>query len=69
MAKGGSGDVLTGVLGALLGQLPCVRAVTTGLYLHSFAGDLCAAKMGEYAMTATDLIQTLPEATERMLEE
>ena len=68
MAKGGSGDVLTGVLGALLGQLSFPRAVTAGLYLHSFAGDLCAARLGEYAMTATDLIETLPEATARMTE-
>ncbi len=66
MAKGGSGDVLTGVVAALLGQLPLRRAVTTGVYLHSLAGDLCAARLGEYAMTATDLIETLPEATKRL---
>lgn len=68
MAKGGSGDVLTGVIAALLGQLPVQRAVTTGVYLHSLAGDLCAARLGEYAMTATDLIETLPEATKRIIE-
>ena len=66
MAKGGSGDVLTGVIAALLGQLPVEQAVTTGVYLHSLAGDLCAARLGEYAMTATDLIETLPEATKRI---
>ena len=68
MAKGGSGDVLTGVIAALLGQLPAERAVTTGVYLHSLAGDLCAANLGEYAMTATDLIETLPEATKQITE-
>jgi len=68
MAKGGSGDVLTGVLAAMLGQLPVERAVTTGVYLHSYAGDLCAHRLGEYAMTATDLIETLPEATKHMIE-
>ncbi len=66
MAKGGSGDALTGIVAALLGQLPTEQAVTTGVYLHSLAGDLCASRMGEYAMTATDLIETLPEATKQI---
>ena len=69
MAKGGSGDVLTGVIAALLGQLPLETAVPTAVYLHSYAGDLCAARLGEYAMTATDLIETLPEATKTMIRE
>ena len=68
MAKGGSGDVLTGVIAALLGQLPTADAVCAGVHLHALAGDLCAARLGEYAMTATDLIETLPQATLRMLE-
>ena len=68
MAKGGSGDVLTGVLGAMLGQLPAAEAVCAGVHLHALAGDLCAERLGEYAMTATDLIETLPEATKQMLE-
>jgi len=69
MAKGGSGDVLTGVLAAMLGQLPAREAVAAGLHLHSLSGDLCRARLGEYAMTATDLIETLPAATIQMLEE
>ena len=68
MAKGGSGDALTGILAALLGQLPPERAICTAVYLHSLAGDLCAQRMGEYAMTATDLIETLPEATRQITE-
>ena len=68
MAKGGSGDVLTGVIAALLGQLPTADAVCAGVHLHALAGDLCAARLGEYAMTATDLIEMLPQATLRMLE-
>ena len=68
MAKGGSGDALTGIIAALIGQMPTERAVTTGVYLHSLAGDLCAARLGEYAMTATDLIETLPEATKQITE-
>ena len=69
MAKGGSGDVLTGVTAAMLGQMPAARAVPTAVYLHSYAGDLCAEKLGEYAMTASDLIETLPEATKNMTED
>jgi len=69
MAKGGSGDVLTGVLAALLGQLPAREAVAAGLHLHSLAGDLCRDRLGEYAMTATDLIETLPAAAKLMLED
>jgi NAD(P)H-hydrate epimerase len=68
MAKGGSGDALTGILAAMLGQFPLRRAVCAGVHLHGLAGDLCAARLGEYAMTATDLIETLPEATQKMLE-
>ena len=68
MAKGGSGDALTGILAAMLGQLPVKKAVCAGVHLHGLAGDLCAARLGEYAMTATDLIETLPEATQKMLE-
>ncbi len=68
MAKGGTGDALTGILAAMLGQFPAERAVITGVHLHGLAGDLCAARMGEYAMTATDLIETLPEATSQIME-
>ena len=68
MAKGGSGDTLTGILAALLGQMPPREAVCAAVHLHSLAGDLCAARCGEYAMTATDLIETLPEATKQMIE-
>jgi len=69
MAKGGSGDVLTGVIAALLGQLPVKQAVCAGVYLHSLAGDLCAQRLGEYAMTATDVTETLPAATMKMIKE
>ncbi len=59
MAKGGSGDVLAGMVLAFLAQgLPVEWAV----YLHGLAGDLAAQKLGEYAMTPGDLIQFLPAA-------
>ncbi|MBR3861164.1 MAG: NAD(P)H-hydrate dehydratase [Oscillospiraceae bacterium] len=69
MAKGGSGDALTGVLAAMLCQLPPERAVLTGLWLHSLAGDLARDRCGEYAMLAGDLIDCLPAATKLMLED
>ena len=69
MAKGGTGDVLTGVVAALLCQLPAETAVPAAVYLHALAGDLCAAEKGEYAMTATDLIEALPAATKQIIEE
>lgn len=62
MATGGSGDVLSGVIGALLGQLEFRKAVVTGTWLHSYAGDLAAEKFGEYSMSAADIINFLPEA-------
>ncbi len=62
MAKGGTGDVLAGVIAALLCVLPEKRAVPFAVWLHGRAGDLCAEKLGEYAMTAGDLIETLPFA-------
>ncbi len=66
MAKGGSGDVLTGIIAAMMGQFPLKKAVTTGIYLHSLAGDMCRDEKGEYAMTASDIIEKLPPATMRI---
>ncbi len=60
MAKGGSGDVLTGVTAALLGQRPAEEAVVTAAWIHAAAGDACAAEKGEYGMTPTDIIEKLP---------
>ena len=60
MARGGSGDVLTGVMAAMLGQLPLRKAVVTACWLHSAAGDACAAERGEYGMTPSDIIDKLP---------
>ena len=63
MAKGGSGDVLAGVIASLIGQgiAPDVAAYT-GVWLHGYAGDLCKEKFGEYGMTPTDLLGSLKTA-------
>ncbi len=61
MAKGGSGDVLSGVILSLLGQgVEPVAAAACGAYIHSRAGDLCANEIGEFGMTPTDMISYLP---------
>ena len=67
MAKGGSGDVLAGMIAALIGQkFPPKDAVLTAVYLHGLAGDICAAENGEYSVTASDIIAALPRAVKRL---
>ena len=61
MAKGGSGDVLSGIILSLLGQgFPPRTAVPMAVCLHGMAGDRCAEALGEYGMTPGDMIETLP---------
>jgi NAD(P)H-hydrate epimerase len=63
MATGGSGDVLAGVMAALLGQgLKPFAAAQLGVYLHGLAGDLAREDLGEISLIATDLIDYLPHA-------
>lgn len=63
MAKGGSGDVLCGILCALLAQgFEPVIAARAAVYLHGLAGDLACSALGEYSLTPSDLIRFLPEA-------
>ncbi len=63
MAKGGSGDVLAGMLLSLLGQgLGPWDASRAAVYLHGAAGDLAARDKGERGMTPTDLLEQLPYA-------
>lgn len=61
MATGGSGDVLAGIITALLGQgAPVLEAAAAASWLHGVAGDLAAARMGQYAMGPCDLLKELP---------
>jgi NAD(P)H-hydrate epimerase len=63
MATGGSGDVLTGVITALVCQgLKPYDAAQLGVYLHGLAGDLCANDFGQVGMIASDLVKYLPRA-------
>lgn len=69
MAKGGSGDVLAGMLLSLLGQgIPPKQAVPAAVWLHGRAGDLAAAQFGEYGMTPTDLLGQIPAAIQQTME-
>ncbi len=77
MATGGSGDILAGMVGCLVGMWNRrfhgvnLRALTTHLaaavYLHGLAGDLAAEEKGEDSLIATDLLSHLPEAFKRTL--
>ncbi|MCA9383351.1 NAD(P)H-hydrate dehydratase [Candidatus Dojkabacteria bacterium] len=63
MAVGGSGDVLAGVISSLIAQeWKISHAVLFGVYLHGLAGDLCAYDMSEEGVTASDIINYLPDA-------
>lgn len=65
MARGGSGDVLTGIAGALLARgFDTLAAAWMASEAHGLAGELAADRVGEIGMTAQDLISTLPEVWE-----
>lgn len=62
MAKGGSGDVLSGIIGSLLAQgLSPFKAAVMGVYLHGKAGDLAAEKLSKVAMLPSDIVDFLPK--------
>jgi len=66
MAKAGSGDVLTGIIAAFLGQgLDLFQAAKYAVHLHGLAGDLAAKKKTQISMTASDIIDMLPEAIKK----
>jgi len=77
MASGGVGDVLSGMIGGLVGQL-CSRptemkdsllsAAIAGVYLHSLAGDLARNDKGEMGLIASDIVDRIPLAVRKLLE-
>jgi len=63
MASGGCGDVLTGMIGAFLGQgLDAFSAAKYAVYLHGLAGDMAAKKKTQISLIASDIIDKIPEA-------
>lgn len=69
MSTAGSGDVLTGIITALIGQgnTPAVAAVN-GVFIHGAAGDLAAEKIGMQGMIASDMIEYLPTVIRKVLQ-
>ena len=72
MATAGSGDVLVGILGGLFVQeqhADPLEETARGVFLHACAGDLARKKVGEHAMTAGDLIESLKEISKNAAKE
>jgi NAD(P)H-hydrate epimerase len=68
MATGGTGDVLTGMIGSLLAQgFGTTQAACLGVYLHGLAGDLAVEEKGETGMLAGDVIGKIPEAIKKVV--
>lgn len=68
LAKGGSGDVLAGMVTSLVGQgIPAEKAAVAAVYLHGLAGDICADELGEYSVLATDVIAAIPKAVKTVM--
>jgi ADP-dependent NAD(P)H-hydrate dehydratase / NAD(P)H-hydrate epimerase len=69
MAKGGSGDVLSGIITALLSQgLSPETACKLGVFIHGLAGDIAAESNSEIAMTPSDLIDELGSAFKLLMQ-
>jgi len=67
MASGGMGDVLAGMVAALLGQgFTAQDAMTFAVYLHGFVGDEAAAAKGPVGLIASDIIEGLPAGMRRI---
>lgn len=63
MATGGSGDILSGIIGSLLAQgASPINAAAAGVFLHGTIGDLAAEKLGKISMLPTDMIDMIPTA-------
>ena len=67
LASGGTGDVLSGIIGGLMAQkLPPFEAAVTGVHLHSLAGLDLEASLGQAGVLASDLLPKIPQIMERL---
>ena len=72
LAKGGSGDILTGLLAALTAQFKTkdwTRTLALGVYLHGKAAELAAAATDESGLLASDVAAAIPNARRELLQE
>jgi NAD(P)H-hydrate epimerase len=66
MAKGGSGDVLAGIIASLTAQgAKPLDAAAAGVHIHALAGDAAAAEKSKTAMLPSDIIEALPRIYSR----
>lgn len=71
MAKGGSGDILTGIIAAMIAQYPeqVTEAVEAAVFLHGLAGDFAVLEQDEHTLLATDTVQHLAQAFQSGVED
>lgn len=68
LAKAGTGDVLAGIISALIAQkMECFEAAKLGVYLHSRAGEIASDELTEYSVLASELIKYLPAAIKEII--
>jgi NAD(P)H-hydrate epimerase len=68
MATAGSGDVLTGIIAAILAQkIEPLKAAKLGVYLHALAGEFGAKSKTSYCLIASDILDYLPHAFQKLL--
>ncbi len=69
LAKGGSGDVLAGMILSLMGQgLDGFDAASLGVYLHGRTGDLLAKDLTDYGLTPMDLVEAIPRSIRELVD-
>lgn len=70
MAVMGMGDVLTGVVSSLLSQgVPPWEAAVSGAYIHGLAGDIASENLGQNSITASDVVEKIPEAVRQIIQD